>query len=375
MGSFFGPFGGNMILPMFKVLKLDFGVNVLLLGLSITVFMVPFSITQLFSGILSDILYGRRVMVAGGFMTYGLGALIASISPSIWVFLLSRGVQGIGAALVIPSVMALVGDIFRREIRGKIMGGMAISTTLGGTLGPLFGGYFADLEWRFGFVIVGGMSFTLALLASSVLSHAGQRNDKGVRPDILKVIKENLMRSVVIVVGLLGFILFYARISVYTYLADLLTLEPYSLSGGIVGSYLSLAGLGGLAAGFVAGYLADRIGRKRAMLIGLSASLIVLGSYIMPIWYELLPFLLFLMGFSITHSFTPLNTIAIEIDPNYRATIASIYGSMRFLGYAFGPMLAYPLYAHFSLNGVIISSIAAIVIGLMLTLTVLREKR
>lgn len=354
---------------------MDFGVNVLLLGLSITVFMVPFSITQLFSGILSDILYGRRVMVAGGFMTYGLGALIASISPSIWVFLLSRGVQGIGAALVIPSVMALVGDIFRREIRGKIMGGMAISTTLGGTLGPLFGGYFADLEWRFGFVIVGGMSFTLALLASSVLSHAGQRNDKGVRPDILKVIKENLMRSVVIVVGLLGFILFYARISVYTYLADLLTLEPYSLSGGIVGSYLSLAGLGGLAAGFVAGYLADRIGRKRAMLIGLSASLIVLGSYIMPIWYELLPFLLFLMGFSITHSFTPLNTIAIEIDPNYRATIASIYGSMRFLGYAFGPMLAYPLYAHFSLNGVIISSIAAIVIGLMLTLTVLREKR
>lgn len=363
-----------MILPMFRVLKSDFGIEVLLLSLSITVFMVPFSVTQLFSGILSDILYGRRAMVAGGFMTYGLGALIAAISPSIWVFLLSRGVQGIGAALVIPSVMALVGDIFKREIRGRIMGGMAISTTLGGTLGPLFGGFFADMGWRLGFVIVGGMSFTLALLASTVLSSIGQRDERA-RPEILKVIKKNLTRSAVIVVGLLGFILFYARISVYTYLADLLTLEPYGLSGGIVGSYLSLAGLGGLVAGFVAGYLADRVGRRRAMIVGLSASFIALAAYIMPMWYQLLPFLLFLTGFSITHSFTPLNTIAIEIDPNYRATIASIYGSMRFLGYAFGPVLAYPLYVHLSLNGVIMSSMVAIALGLALTLTIIREKR
>lgn len=37
-----------MILPMFRVLKLDLGVEVFMLGLSISVFMFPFSITQLF---------------------------------------------------------------------------------------------------------------------------------------------------------------------------------------------------------------------------------------------------------------------------------------------------------------------------------------
>ena len=366
-GSFFGPFGGNMVFPMFKALKLEFGIDVLLLGLSVTLFMIPFCITQLFSGILSDVFYGRRVMITLGFLIYGIGAFIASISPSIWIFLLSRCIQGVGAALVIPSIMALVGDLFRREIRGKIMGGMAISTTLGGALGPLFGGFFSDINWRLGFTVLGVMSIAFTLLAPLAIPSISPSSTKF---NFLKIVKESFLQPMVLTIGFLGFMLFYVRVGVYTYLADLLSLDPYNLSGGVIGSYFSLAGIGGLIAGFSAGYFTDKIGRLRTMIAGFSMLLIVLSAYVAPMWYQLLPFLLFFTGFSSTHVFTPLNTIAVEINPRYRATIASVYGFMRFLGYALGPMIAYPLYIYLSLNGVVLSAIAVIILSLTLSLAV-----
>mgnify|MGYP000421498005 CR=1 FL=1 len=49
LGTFFGPFGGNMIMPMFGVLKAEFSVDVLILGLSVTFFMIPFSICLLYT--------------------------------------------------------------------------------------------------------------------------------------------------------------------------------------------------------------------------------------------------------------------------------------------------------------------------------------
>ena len=89
IASFLGPFGGNMILPMFRVLKHDFAVNVFLLGLSITLFMVPFAVTQLFSGLLSELFYGKRKVIVSGFIIACLGFLLAVFSFNIWVFLAS----------------------------------------------------------------------------------------------------------------------------------------------------------------------------------------------------------------------------------------------------------------------------------------------
>ncbi len=155
---FLGPFGGNMLLPMFRALKESYNVGILFLGLGITVYMIPFSLFQLFSGALSDAIYGRKRVIVSGLAIYALGSLGVASSPSIELFLCFRALQGIGNALALPIAMALIGDMFPGEIRGRIMGFVAISTTLGGTLGPLFGGMLSPINWRLGFVTIAVMA-------------------------------------------------------------------------------------------------------------------------------------------------------------------------------------------------------------------------
>jgi len=60
--------------------------------------------------------------------------------------------------------------------------------------------------------------------------------------------------------------------------------------------------------------------------------------------------------------------MAVEVYPKYRAATTSIYGSMRFLGYALGPILAYPLYVVGLIGGIAILSIGTTIFGLLLLL-------
>ena len=161
--AFLGPFSGNMILPMFRSLRESYGIGAFMLGLSITMFMIPFSIFQLFSGALSDAIYGRKKIIVFGMTLYGLGSFAASISPNIYLFLTFRVLQGIGYGLVLPISMALVGDLFKKSMRGKIMGLTAIATTLGNILGPIFGGFIVSISWRLGFIVVAILSLVFAI--------------------------------------------------------------------------------------------------------------------------------------------------------------------------------------------------------------------
>jgi len=79
------------------------------------------------------------------------------------------------------------------------------------------------------------------------------------------------------------------------------------------------------------------------------------------------------MGFITTLSFTPLNTLAVEIDPKLRGTISSIYGSFRFVGYALGPVAPYPIFVLYGLNGVVIVDILLVSLSFLLFLRFFKE--
>lgn len=149
----------------------------------------------------------------------------------------------------------------------------------------------------------------------------------------------------------------------FTYLSETLSLNPYLLSESKIGGLLSLAGFGGIISGFISGLLTDKLGRKPTVILGLTLLAPVFGFYALNYWYSMLPLLLFLQGFLITTAFTSLNTLAVEINPKSRATITSIYGSMRFLGYALGPILSFPVYSTFSLGGIALMSSLLIIVG------------
>lgn len=362
LGTFLGPFGGNMILPMFRPFKVDFGAQVLLLGALITLYMLPFSFVQLFSGVLSDIYLGRRLIIVIGLIVYGLGGVIAAASPNIWLLLVSRMIQGVGNALSLPILHALVGDVFEVNWRGKMMGVLAISTTLGSTLGPLFGGYISLYSWRLGFIFVSTFALIIGALSYALLpASVPAKGDAGIA---LEVLWRNLKRLSVLAIGVLGFALFFTRVSIFTYLSDILTIEPYNMGEAQIGQLLSLSGVGGIISGGVSGYMTDRLGRRRTAVIGLLMLTAIIVVYATDVWYATLPAILFIQGFTATMAGTPIATMAVEVNPEHRAIATSIYGSMRFVGYALAPLLTYPFYIMFMMRGVAVATIITLLISL-----------
>jgi EmrB/QacA subfamily drug resistance transporter len=105
------------------------------------------------SGKLGDVI-GLKNLFLIGILVFGLASIACGFADSGAWLIATRGLQGIGAAIIFPLSMAMVAIVFVPEERGKALGIYgAIGTTLM-ALGPLVGGFFTDaLSWRWIFWI------------------------------------------------------------------------------------------------------------------------------------------------------------------------------------------------------------------------------
>ena len=120
-----------------------------------------------------------------------------------------------------------------------------------------------------------------------------------------------------------------------------------------------------MVASLLAGFLTDALGRRKVTIMGFSMLNILVFIFLVIDWFTFLPFLLFFMGMFATFTATPLSTLVIEIDPKLRATISSIYGFFRFIGYALAPVAPYSIYVAYGFNGLIVLDIFLILFSLI----------
>lgn len=116
-------------------------------------YMVTAGAFQFLFSSLSDI-YGRKPLIMGAFMFLLVGTLMCGVSQNIETLLAGRTIQGIGAAgtLVIPEV--LVADLIPLRLRGVYYAILAGSWAVGGGVGPIIGGAFAETAtWRWIFYL------------------------------------------------------------------------------------------------------------------------------------------------------------------------------------------------------------------------------
>jgi EmrB/QacA subfamily drug resistance transporter len=126
----------------------------------------------LLAGQLADRL-GRKRMYLAGLAIFTLASLGAGLVPSGPLLIAMRAVQGLGAALVTPTALAIIADSFPRRRRGLAIGiwsGVSASA-LG--LGPLFGALILDgLGWRWIFLVNVPFGVGVWLLARTILRDA-----------------------------------------------------------------------------------------------------------------------------------------------------------------------------------------------------------
>lgn len=119
----------------------------------------------LIAGSLSDS-FGRIRILRAGLLIFGLASLACAVAPSALLLIVARGIQGAGAALLVPSSLALITATFRGPEQGKAIGSWTAWTGTAFLAGPLVGGLLVDYaNWRLIFAInVFPIAATLILL-------------------------------------------------------------------------------------------------------------------------------------------------------------------------------------------------------------------
>jgi EmrB/QacA subfamily drug resistance transporter len=107
----------------------------------------------LIGGSLGD-LYGRRKIFMAGVLVFIAASAWCGLAPTIRQLIVARGLQGVGAALLVPGSLALISANFPKKDRGQAIGTWSGFTSITAALGPVLGGWFIEhSSWRSVFFI------------------------------------------------------------------------------------------------------------------------------------------------------------------------------------------------------------------------------
>jgi len=105
------------------------------------------------AGSLSDI-FGRKKVITIGLYGFLIASVLCAIAPTAEILILSRGLQGIAGALLVPSSLALIISAFSGVEQAKAIGRWTAWTGIAFIIGPLVGGLLVDFaSWRWIFII------------------------------------------------------------------------------------------------------------------------------------------------------------------------------------------------------------------------------
>lgn len=371
-GGYIGPLSGNAVLAMIPVLKMEFGASAEEILVSITFFMLPFAIFNLFSGTVSDV-YGRRKMLTVGFIIYAMGCAFCVLSSDLTTFYLSRSVQGVGYAFVNPVLLAVLGDMTPPNERGKVMGYFGAFTTAGIATGPMIAGFLTPYDWRWMFVLVAVLAIIVNLWIRTACPVSMPN------PDAMSRLKSNVRTAVadkaVITLCVLGFLTFLCYMGALGFLSDHLSLPPLSLDEGTIGVLVGMSGVAGMFAAPLGGRLVDAKGRTFTASIGfVVVAMAFLFLYLSSDRFQFAGSLL-VFGAGTAFIWASLLTITVEVIPRLKGTVSSVFNSSRFFGYSLAPLLFAPIYSSGGFGALLMVGIVLTIIALPVVLLLKAQLR
>jgi EmrB/QacA subfamily drug resistance transporter len=134
-------------------------------------------------GALGD-LFGRRRVFMIGVGIFAVASAACGLASSVLELIIARSLQGVGAALLVPGSLAIIGATFDKKSRGKAIGTWSGATAITTALGPVVGGWLIEHgSWRWAFYL--NLPLAVAVVAISLWRVPESRGSKGLHVDWL----------------------------------------------------------------------------------------------------------------------------------------------------------------------------------------------
>ncbi|HEY0802903.1 MAG TPA: MFS transporter, partial [Steroidobacteraceae bacterium] len=139
-------------------------------------YLLPLSALLLLGGAAGDH-FGRRRLLIAGTALFALASLGCALSPGLPTLLACRLLQGVGAAMLMPNSLAILGQTFAGESKGRAIGIWAATGAALGAMGPVIGGWLIDLgSWRAIFLLNLPLALSAIVLALRFIPRSQQRD-------------------------------------------------------------------------------------------------------------------------------------------------------------------------------------------------------
>jgi MFS family permease len=262
-----GSVGLWSVVVALPAVQAEFGVTRGTASLAFTVVMLGFGIGQVVTGRISD-RYGIVAAIGVGIGLLGLGYVGAGLSPAIWQYILLHFLIGLSSAATFGPLMAEASYWFERY-RGLAVAIAASGNYIGGTIWPPIVNWgMQTYGWRPTHIAIGiftAIAMTLALIVLRLLIGAGTRRSHANAPPprIDFKLSTNALTAILSLASISCCVaMAMPQVHIVAYCGDL----GYGVAQGA--QMLSLMLGFGIVSRIGSGFLADRIGGIRTLLIG-----------------------------------------------------------------------------------------------------------
>ncbi len=262
--------GYGVVAPVLPQYARHFGVSISAATFVITAFALMRLLAAPPAGLLVQRLGERRVYISG-LLIVALSTGACAFAQTYWQLLLFRSLGGLGSAMFTVSSLGLMIRISPADARGRVAGMFSSGFLVGSVAGPVLGSVTAGLGLAAPFVIYG-----TALLVAAAVVFVSLRNSAVAAPEanteptvsVRTVLRHRAYRAALFSNFATGWAAFGLRIA----LVPLFVVEGLGYGAGFAGLALATFAIGNISVVIPSGYLSDRVGRRKLLLVGLTVS-------------------------------------------------------------------------------------------------------